>query len=53
MNPVTSCVKIEVKATGEIKTAVYAHNRLGNKLMNVDGKFYTDKQFTKLFKIIK
>ncbi|MES2382438.1 MAG: hypothetical protein V4538_15430 [Bacteroidota bacterium] len=47
-----NCVKIEVKKTGEIKTAVYAYYR-GNMRYNVDGIFYNDKNFDKLFKIIQ
>ena len=46
-------MKIIVKATGEIKVAIYATTSAGHKRMNVDGKFYTDKQFDKLFEIIK
>lgn len=42
-------MKIKVKSTGEIKYAVYAATPTGNKRFNVDGKFYTDKQFNKLF----
>ena len=35
--------------TGEEKIAVYAANRKGNMRYNIDGKFYTDKQFDKKF----
>lgn len=45
-------MKIRVKSTGEIKYAVYATTKTGNKRYNVDDKFYTDKQFDKTFEII-
>jgi len=45
-------VKVEDKKTKEIKTAIYATNRLGNKQYNVDGKFLNDRSFGKLFKIV-
>lgn len=45
-------MKIQVKATGEIKLGLYETKPNGDKRMWVDGKFYTDKQFDKLFKII-
>ena len=45
-------MKIQVKLTGEIKTAIYAAKPNGDKRMWVDGKFYSDKQFSKLFKVI-
>ena len=44
-----SFMKVVVKSTGEQKTAIYAANSTGNMRMNVDGKFYTDKQFGKMF----
>jgi len=50
---VTGATTIQVKATGEIKTAIYDRNRKGNMQFNVDGKFYNDKQFSKLFKVVK
>lgn len=43
---------VKNKVTGEVKYAVYAANRLGNLRMAIDGKFYTDKEFEKLFKKI-
>lgn len=49
---VTGVTKIEVKATGEVITAIYYRNRKGNMQFNVNGKFYNDKQFSKLFKVI-
>jgi len=49
---VTGATKIEVKATGEVITAIYDRNRKGNMQFNVNGKFYNDKKFSKLFKII-
>ncbi len=49
---VTGATTIQVKLTGEIKTAIYAPNKKGNKQYNVDGKFYADKLFDKLFKIL-
>jgi hypothetical protein len=51
MNRDTCTTTVIVKATGEQKTAVYMANRQGNKQYNIDGKFYTDKAFSKLFKI--
>lgn len=42
---------IEIQ-TGLHKTAIYGINSKGNKRFNVDGKFYSDKQFDKLFKKI-
>lgn len=45
-------IKVKVIATNEIKIAVYAPNKKGNMQYNVEGKFYTDKQFDKLFIII-
>ncbi len=44
--------QVKVKATNEIKIAVYAPNKKGNKQYNIDGKFYTDKNFDKLFIIL-
>jgi len=49
---VTGATKIKVKATGQIITAIYAPNRKGNLQYNVNGKFYNDKQFNRLFKVI-
>lgn len=46
-------MKIQVKLTNETKTAIYGTTPSGNKRMWVDGKFYSDKQFDKLFKIIE
>jgi hypothetical protein len=40
------------KTTGKQFVAVYALNSGGNLRFNVNGKFYTDKQFNKLFKIV-
>lgn len=49
-NPVKG---FEVKdKAGKIHLAIYTANRLGNMRMNVNGKFYTDKQFCKHFKKI-
>ena len=47
-----SVIKIIVKSTGEVKTAVYAANTKGNMRYHVDGKSLTDKQFDKLYTII-
>lgn len=47
-----STPKVQDRITGEIKIAVYAANSKGNMRFNVDGKFLTDKQFDKQFKII-
>lgn len=44
---------VENKKTGEKFTAQYAHNRLGNKRMWVNGKFYSDKEYDKTFKVIE
>lgn len=46
-------IKVKDRKTGEIKTAVYAPNRKGNKQYNVDGKFYPDHLFDKLFEILQ
>jgi hypothetical protein len=51
MNTNTGTTTIVVKATGERKTAVYMANRRGNKQYNVDGKFYNDKAFSRLFEV--
>lgn len=48
-----TATKIQVRETKEIKLAIYAPNKKGNKQYNVDGKFYTDKDFDKNFKIIQ
>jgi len=45
-------MKVQVKLTGEIKTATYATKPNGDKRMWVDGKFYSDKEFCKQFKTI-
>lgn len=39
-------------STGVKKTAVYATTAAGHKRLNVDGTFYSDKQFNKLFTIV-
>ncbi len=44
-----SGMKVIERTSGEKKIALYETNRLGNKQFNVDGKFYSDKQFDKLF----
>lgn len=44
--------KAKNKTTGDIVNVIYAANSRGNMRMWVDGKFYTDKQFDKTFKII-
>lgn len=44
--------KAKNKSTGEIVSVLYAANSKGNMRMWVDGKFYTDKQFDKTFKLI-
>jgi len=44
-------MKVIDKKTGAIYIAAYAHNRLGNLRMWVNGKFYSDKDFQKTFKI--
>lgn len=50
MNKVVKVIEIK---SGKIKYAVYAHNSTGSLRYNIDGKFYTDKQFYKSFRIIK
>lgn len=45
--------KIEIKATGEIKTAIYATTPSGSKRYYVDGKPVSDKKFDSLYKIIR
>lgn len=42
-------MKVINKQTGEQIEAVYATTPSGQKRFNVNGKFYTDKQFGKLF----
>lgn len=42
-------MKVINNTTGKISNATYAHNRLGNLRMWVDGKFYDDKKFSKIF----
>lgn len=37
----------------DLKDAEYACNRLGNKRMWVDGKFYSDYDFNRKFEIIR
>ena len=49
MNPIKSTTVIE-KATGKPFTALYDRNRLGNWRMWVDGKFYSDKDFARLYR---
>ena len=41
------------KKTNEIVYVQYLPNRLGNYRMWIDGKFYSDKQFDRLYKIIE
>lgn len=43
--------KVIEKQSGKIFNADYAPNRLGNMRMWVSGKFYSDKQFNKLFQL--
>ena len=45
-------MKVKNKKTGEVFIATYDKNRLGNLQMWVNGKFYTDKKFNKVFSII-
>ena len=45
-------VKAKEISTGKIVSVQYGANRLGNKRMWVEGKFYSDKLFGKLFKLI-
>jgi hypothetical protein len=45
-------VKATEKKTGRVVSVQYGHNRLGNLRMWVEGKFYSDKLFGKLFKLI-
>lgn len=45
-------LKAKEKSTGKIVSVEYAHNRLGNKRMWVDGKFYSDKNFAKKFELL-
>lgn len=40
------------KSTGKQYVAVYAQNSGGNLRMNVNGKFYSDKKFNQLFKLV-
>jgi len=42
-------MKVINNTTGKISNAIYAHNKLGNLRMWVDGKFYSDKRFDKTF----
>jgi len=42
-------MKVINNTTGKISNATYAHNRLGNLRMWVDGKFYSDKKFDRTF----
>lgn len=44
-------MKVICKKSGREYEAVYAANRLGNMRMWVEGKFYSDKKFDKLFTI--
>jgi len=46
-------MKVIEKATGQEFTAQYGYTSTGNRRMWVEGKFYSDKQFAKKFKIIK
>jgi hypothetical protein len=46
-------IKVQDKKTGEIFTCEYAHNRLGNKRMWVNGKFYSDRDFDRKFRILR
>ncbi len=48
-----TAIEVKEKQTGIIKLAVYAPNKKGNKQYCIDGKFYNDKDFDKLFKIEK
>jgi|SRR6185312_1863483 len=43
------CMNVVDKKTGEEFFAVYAANRLGNLRFNVNGKFYSDREFNKKF----
>lgn len=45
--------KAKNRNTGEIVSVQYAHNRLGNLRMWVEGKFYSDKLFDKNYEISK
>lgn len=44
--------QVKCKTTGKIITAIYTTTPGGNKRYNVNGKFYTDRQFDKLFTIL-
>jgi hypothetical protein len=44
--------KVQDKKTGETFFAEYSYNRLGNKRMWVNGKFYSDRDFDRKFKFI-
>ena len=44
-----NAMKVINKTTGEISYATYGHNRLGNLRMWVEGRFYSDKNFDKMF----
>jgi hypothetical protein len=50
--PVKGMKAIEISSGREV-FAVYAANRLGNMRLNVEGKFYSDKQFSKLFDLVQ
>ena len=47
-----NALKIRDKKTGQIYSALYDTNRLGNKQMWVEGKFYPDKVFYRRFEVI-
>ena len=42
-------MKVIENHTNQIYNSTYAHNRLGNLRMWVNGKFYSDKEFGKKF----
>jgi len=45
-------IKAKEKGTDRIVSVQYGANRLGNMRMWVEGKFYSDKEFGKKFKLI-
>lgn len=45
-------VKAKQKSTDTILSVQYGANRLGNMRMWVEGKFYSDKEFNRKFKLI-
>lgn len=44
-------ITVKDKSTGEIKTAVYAITKSGNKRYHIEGKPMSDKKFDKQFTV--